>query len=385
MKNYKNYKKYILAVLIGCSIALLSAQSRGTPSQIRVNVDANGYLVVSSAAQVSPISTVQFSNARLAVDASGNLLVAASSGSGFAPADATYITKTTNATLTAEQALGSLSSGMLHSTTTTGIVDSLADVAIGRFIISQGTSSTPAYAATTDIFILKDASAWDGSVGLGTATPNLAANASANRTLTIFNATRATVEIANSINTDGGTIGNLIASDSNQSTTDKRIAEIRFLQSGTTSNNRGSEIQITTRADNASAINANTSIDIGPTGNLGLNAAFTATASVTIANPNSSTNALTLSSTNSVLRWSGSGGVLSMSGGGRWLGSGELSMEATSANSVIKTVTSGSVVLTPVTSLIFNGSVTPAATGVRFVCISTAGVIQSQAAACVGT
>lgn len=45
-------------------------------------------------------------------------------GSG-APADATYLTQTANATLTNEQALSSLSSGILRVATTTGVVTSL--------------------------------------------------------------------------------------------------------------------------------------------------------------------------------------------------------------------------------------------------------------------
>lgn len=47
--------------------------------------------------------------------------VDASAGSG-APADATYITQTANAGLSAEQALGALATGILKSTTTTGVV-----------------------------------------------------------------------------------------------------------------------------------------------------------------------------------------------------------------------------------------------------------------------
>jgi len=45
----------------------------------------------------------------------------AGAGSG-APTDATYITQTANATLSAEQALGALATGILKSTTTTGVV-----------------------------------------------------------------------------------------------------------------------------------------------------------------------------------------------------------------------------------------------------------------------
>jgi hypothetical protein len=43
-------------------------------------------------------------------------------GASAAPTDATYITQTADATLTGEQALGALASGILYSTTTTGVV-----------------------------------------------------------------------------------------------------------------------------------------------------------------------------------------------------------------------------------------------------------------------
>lgn len=44
------------------------------------------------------------------------------SGGSGAPTDATYITQTANGTLSAEQALGSLSTGLLKNTTTTGVL-----------------------------------------------------------------------------------------------------------------------------------------------------------------------------------------------------------------------------------------------------------------------
>lgn len=54
-------------------------------------------------------------------DASGAVTNFPTSGSG-APADATYITQTTNGTLSAEQALAALATGMLKVTTTTGVL-----------------------------------------------------------------------------------------------------------------------------------------------------------------------------------------------------------------------------------------------------------------------
>ena len=70
-------KKIFITVVIGLLIgtSLGSQTFRGTPKQLRVNVDSNGYLSVTPAAQTLPVTQVQFSNARLAVDSSGSLIV----------------------------------------------------------------------------------------------------------------------------------------------------------------------------------------------------------------------------------------------------------------------------------------------------------------------
>lgn len=54
---------------------------------------------------------------------------AAGSGGGGAPTDATYITQTANGTLSAEQALSSLSTGLMVVTTSTGVITSITDSA----------------------------------------------------------------------------------------------------------------------------------------------------------------------------------------------------------------------------------------------------------------
>jgi hypothetical protein len=53
----------------------------------------------------------------------------AGGGGSGAPTDATYLTQTANASLSAEQALGALSTGILRVATTTGVVTSLTDSA----------------------------------------------------------------------------------------------------------------------------------------------------------------------------------------------------------------------------------------------------------------
>lgn len=90
-------RKYLIVSILALTLTtvILYAQTSGNPSQIRVNVDANGYLVTAYAAQTSPITTVQFNQARLAVDSSGNLLVTGSGSSTVAQT----ITTSTNPSL----------------------------------------------------------------------------------------------------------------------------------------------------------------------------------------------------------------------------------------------------------------------------------------------
>ena len=72
------------------------------------------------------------------------------SPTAFAPSSATYITQTPNGTLTNEQALSTLSSGLMHSTTTTGVVATIADSATaGTLLQSGGAGVTPSYTTAT--------------------------------------------------------------------------------------------------------------------------------------------------------------------------------------------------------------------------------------------
>jgi len=91
-------------------------------------------------------------------DAASDKFVLESDGGSGAPTDATYITQTADATLSAEQALSALSSGIMRVATTTGVVTSLTDSAgiaanisdeTGTGLLLFGTSPT----ITTDITI----------------------------------------------------------------------------------------------------------------------------------------------------------------------------------------------------------------------------------------
>lgn len=99
-----------------------------------------------------------------------------SGGGGGAPVDATYITQTANGTLTNEQALASLATGVLKNTTATGVLSiatgtdlptvpvtnggtGLTTVTTGGVLIGNGASNLNIATGTTTDDIL----AWDGS------------------------------------------------------------------------------------------------------------------------------------------------------------------------------------------------------------------------------
>lgn len=71
-------KKIIILIILLSST--LSAQFRGTPRNLRVKVDANGYLLATAAAQTNPVTSVTFNQARLSVDSNGYLQVIVSGG-----------------------------------------------------------------------------------------------------------------------------------------------------------------------------------------------------------------------------------------------------------------------------------------------------------------
>ena len=71
--------------------------------------------------------------------------------SAGAPSDATYITQTADSTLTAEQALGLLSTGLMQVTTTTGAVTSVTTSAGVAALLSDETGSGAVQFATLTV------------------------------------------------------------------------------------------------------------------------------------------------------------------------------------------------------------------------------------------
>lgn len=97
---------------------------------------------------------------RLAIGTAGQVLTVsgglpswATGGGGGAPTSATYITQTPDATLTAEQALSALSSGIMRVATTTGVITSLTDSAGIAANISDETGSGALVFGTSPTFV----------------------------------------------------------------------------------------------------------------------------------------------------------------------------------------------------------------------------------------
>lgn len=74
-------------------------------------------------------------------------------GGGGAPTDATYITQTANGSLSAEQALASLSTGIMRVATTTGVITSLTDSSGIAANISDETGSGALVFATSPTLV----------------------------------------------------------------------------------------------------------------------------------------------------------------------------------------------------------------------------------------
>jgi len=115
----------------------------------------------------------------ICVDATTPVWNDLTSGSGSAPVDASYIVQTANATLTNEQALGALATGLLKNTTTTGVLSIAVagtDYAAASHThaltdLSDVTLTTPA----TRSLLMKSAGDWIDDVLVAGDIPDLSA------------------------------------------------------------------------------------------------------------------------------------------------------------------------------------------------------------------
>lgn len=91
--------------------------------------------------------------------AGGQLTLTASGGGGGAPTNATYITQTPDATLTNEQALSLLGTGILISTNGTGVITTYAGATCGVGQYASATSATGVLTCSTPTgtYVLPDA------------------------------------------------------------------------------------------------------------------------------------------------------------------------------------------------------------------------------------
>lgn len=128
MTQFSGSNKYVQRTYPG--IIILSDDGTGADTTLRYLYTANG------TATALKLSTN-------AVDVIGTLYVnGVAIPSSIAPADATYIVKTANSTLTGEFALGTLSSGYMKVTTATGDVTSTATIPYADLTGVQASDAT---------------------------------------------------------------------------------------------------------------------------------------------------------------------------------------------------------------------------------------------------
>ena len=134
-------KKTFLAILVIAGAAM--SASAQVASRVRLQE-------VDGAPNVPNVATIKVTNGTLSCSGKTCTITI---GGAAAPTDATYITQTANATLTNEQALASLASGIMRVATTTGVVTSLTDSAGIAANISDETGSGALVFATSPTFV----------------------------------------------------------------------------------------------------------------------------------------------------------------------------------------------------------------------------------------
>lgn len=149
-------RKFLLFVGVCVCVAVLSAQDGPLTNgaNLPVRTDANGYVIVAEQTYTGPDGPRRvFANAQIRTDPNGYLIVTNPSGLGGSPTNATYLTQTSNATLTAEQALDALATGILRVDTADGVITSLTTSAGIAANISDETGTAGLVFANTPTLI----------------------------------------------------------------------------------------------------------------------------------------------------------------------------------------------------------------------------------------
>jgi hypothetical protein len=101
-----------------------------------------------------------------------------------------------------------------------------------------------------------------GNVGIGTTNSDISGIGASVTTLTLFKGSgRGNLELATGNDANGAAVGTVTFTNSLQSTSAKRVAEIRSLVEGSTALNRGGRLTFGTRADGASDVSTRMIID----------------------------------------------------------------------------------------------------------------------------
>ena len=149
-------------------------------------------------------------------------------GGGGAPTDATYITQTANGTLSAEQALSSLASGIMRVATTTGVITALTDSAGIAANISDEQGTGALVLATSPTLTTPN-------IGVATAT-------SVNKVAITAPATSATLTIADGATlsaTASATVNQDVSNTANPAFATINVTGTNSLNLGTASTNVG--------------------------------------------------------------------------------------------------------------------------------------------------
>lgn len=183
-------------------------------------------------------------------------------GDGVQPAETLTVAGTTGQETTGTGQTAGIGANVSITGGTGGAAPSgSANGAGGTITINPGPPGAGAGAAASHGKVLLATDG--GNVGIGTATPDISGIGTSATTLTLSKASsgRGNLELATNTDADGASIGTVTFTNATQSTSTKRVAEIRGLEEGATSHNRGGRLTFGTRADGATDVSTRLIID----------------------------------------------------------------------------------------------------------------------------